>query len=386
MGLDWKTVPPTILISAGEASGDRYAARLALALRRHWPDAALFGCAGAAMRAVGVEPVVPSESLSVVGLAEVLAHIPRIHGEYRKLVSAAARRKPDFAVLTDSAGFHLRVSKALKKQGIPVFYLIAPQAWAWRPWRARTIAATVRQLHCIFPFEEAWYRQRGVDARYIGHPLAVEAHAASSREEFLARHGLRKDRPVVTLAPGSRPGEILRHLPILANTVRRLTREQALTVLCAVPDGLDTALYSALTATGQVTLIKGDARDSLAHADVVLGASGTVTTEAALVLTPTVAFYRVSALTYAVGRPLVKIPYFTMVNLIAGRAVIEEYIQDRMTPENLAGAVTALLCDPEKRERMRAELAQVRAVLETGHDPFEESARLIRASIEEECS
>jgi lipid-A-disaccharide synthase len=356
------------------------------ALRRQWPDTAFFGCAGPAMRDAGVEAVVRGESLPVVGLVEVLAHIPRIHREYRTLLAAASRRRPDFAVLTDSPGFHLRVAKALKKMGVPVFYLIAPQAWAWRPWRARTVAATVRQLHCIFPFEEAWYRERGVDARYIGHPLVAEAHPETTRAEFMARHRLPADRPVLTLAPGSRVGEIQRHLQVLAATVRLLVRERALTVLCAAQSGADTALYAPLTVTGQVRLIEGETRDALAHADVVLGASGTVTTEAALMLTPTVAFYRVSPLTYAAGRPLVKIPYFTMVNLIAGRAVIEECIQDRMTAENLARAVSALLCDPEKRERMRADLAQVKSALEAGHDPFVESARLIHASIEEESS
>jgi len=347
---------------------------------------AFFGCAGPAMRRAGVEPVVESESLSVVGLVEVVAHIPRIHGEYRKLVAAATARRPDFAVLTDSPGFHLRVAKRLKKQGIPVFYLIAPQAWAWRPWRARTLAESVRQLHCIFPFEEAWYRQRGVAAHYIGHPLAGEARPGLSRQEFMAKHRLHPERQIVTLAPGSRGGEIGRHVPILRETVERLTRERALTVLCAMPPGADRAHYGPLESTGQVRLISGETKEALAHADVVLGASGTVTTEAALLLTPTVAFYRVSPLTYALGRPLVQIPFFTMVNLIAGRGVIEEYIQDRMTAENLAQAVSALLCDPEKRERMRAQLAEIRATLEAGHDPFEESARLIRASIEEEAS
>lgn len=379
-------MPKTVLISAGEPSGDRYAARLTRQLRLLWPDAAFFGSAGVEMRAAGVEAVVKSESLSVVGLAEVVSHLPRIHREYRRLLAAAACRKPDFAILTDSPGFHLRVATQLKKLQIPVFYLIAPQAWAWRPWRVKTLAATVRQLHCIFPFEEAWYRERGVDARYIGHPLAGEARPLLTRQEFMAKHRLSAGRPVVTLAPGSRKGEIARHLPVLAETVRRLTLDLALTLLCAAPQAASRSLYGPLESTGQVRLIFGETRDALAHADVVLGASGTVTTEAALLLTPVVAFYRVSPLTYAIGRPLVRVPYFTMVNLIAGRAVIQEYIQDRMTPDRLAAAVRALLCDPEKRERMITELGEVKAILTTGHDPFEESARLIRASIQEDRS
>ncbi|NWF85036.1 MAG: lipid-A-disaccharide synthase [Bryobacteraceae bacterium] len=379
-------MPKTVLISAGEPSGDRYAARLTRQLRLVWPGAVFFGSAGAEMRAAGVEAVVRSESLSVVGLAEVVTHLPRIHREYRRLVAAAAHRKPDFAVLADSPGFHLHIAKQLKKLQIPVFYLIAPQAWAWRSWRAKTLAATVRQLHCIFPFEEAWYRERGVDARYIGHPLAGEARPLFSRQEFMEKNRVPAGRPVVTLAPGSREGEIARHLPVLAETVKRLAESLAPAVLCAAPQGASRSLYQPLEATGHVRLIFGETRDALAHADVVLGASGTVTTEAALLQTPVVAFYRVSPLTYAIGKPLVRIPFFTMVNLIAGRAVIEEYIQDRMTPENLAAAVRALLCDPEKRARMKAELGEIKAILAAGHDPFEESARLICASIQEDRS
>ncbi len=338
------------------------------------------------MRDAGVEAVVRSESLSVVGLVEVLSHLPRIHGEYRKLVAAAADRRPDFAVLTDSPGFHLRVAKRLKQLNIPIFYLVAPQAWAWRPWRAKTVAATINQLHCIFPFEEAWYRERGVQAHYIGHPLAGEARPALTREEFMARHRLPGGRLILTLAPGSREGEIRRHVPILSDTVRLLARDRALTILCAATNNLSPKTYEPLAATGQVRLITGETRDALAHADVVLGASGTVTTEAALLVTPTIAFYKVSPLTYAIGRPLIRIPHFTMVNLIAARGVIEEYIQDRMTASNLAKAASALLCDPEKRERMREQLAQVRSALTTGRDPFEESARLIHASIQKEGS
>ena len=276
-----------VLISAGEPSGDRYAARLTVALRAFWPQARFFGCAGDAMRAAGVDPVVRSESLAVVGLAEVVRHVPRIHGEYRRLVQAAAERRPDFAVLTDSAGFHLRVAKKLKNNGIPVYYLIAPQAWAWRPWRARTLARTVRQLHCIFPFEKEWYRQRGVEAHYIGHPLAGEAFPRVTRGEFMARHRLALGRPIVCLAPGSREGEIARHIPILADAVRKLAAGQALTILCVAAESVSADAYAPLEATGQVRILRGETREALAHADVVLCASGTVTTEAALLLTPT---------------------------------------------------------------------------------------------------
>lgn len=377
-----------ILISAGEASGDRYAAGVARALGGMLPGTEFFGCTGLEMRAAGVRTVVDAASLSVLGLAEVVAHLPRIYREYRKLIEAARRERPRAAVLTDSAGFHLRVAARLKEMGVPVFQLVAPQAWAWREGRVRQLRRNVAELHCIFPFEEEFFRARGVEAHYIGHPLARIIRPRAGREEFLARHRLAPDRPLITLCPGSRPGEIARHLPALSGAVERILAHRSCTFLLAAPAGsrarLGEGFFSPLCGSGRVRYCEGETWDAMAHADLTLAASGTVTTEAALLGAPVVAFYRVSGLTYWAGRPLVRAQYFTIVNLVAGRAVIPELIQRDMTAAQLAGAALRLLADDAGRERMRAGLAQVRAALQTADDPFAVSARRIVNYLREE--
>lgn len=374
-----------ILVSAGEASGDRYAARLVEKLRARRPDLEFFGCTGAAMRAAGVRTVVDAESLSVVGLVEVVRHLPRIHGEYRKLLEAAERERPRAAVLTDSSGFHLRVAPKLREMGVDVFYLVAPQAWAWREGRVKVLRRNVKELFCIFPFEEEWYRRRGVAATYIGHPLAQEVRATAERGEFFARHGLREEVPLVTLCPGSRRGEVMRHLPVLAGAVEQLRARMEISVVLALPAGASWTgggeVAEFLRRTGAVG-VEGDTWNAMAHADVVLPASGTVTVEAALLGAPMVTYYRVQPLTYWAGKPLVKTRFFSMVNLIAGKAVVKELIQQRCTPGELAREAAALLEDGEARLRMREELAAVAAALRTGHDPLDQSAARIAASLE----
>ena len=220
-----------ILVSAGEASGDLYASLVVDELRRTWPEAEFFGCTGPRLRASGVRTVVDAASLAVVGLLEVVAHIPRIYGEYRKLLAAAREEKPDLAILTDSPDFHLRVARRLARAGVPVVYLVAPQAWAWRKGRLKAMRRTLRRLLCIFPFEEAFFPRAGVAATYIGHPLAGLVGPSLSREEFFRKHGLAAGRPLIAVLPGSRRGEAARHLPALLDAVGRLCREQALNLI-----------------------------------------------------------------------------------------------------------------------------------------------------------
>jgi len=337
------------------------------------------------MRAAGVRTVVDADSLAVVGLVEVLQHLPRIHGEYRRLLAAAERERPAAAVLTDSSGFHLRVAPKLKSMGVEVFYLVAPQAWAWREGRVRVLERNVKELYCIFPFEEEWYRRRGVNAVYIGHPLAGKVRAAGTRMEFFARHRLPADVPLVTLCPGSRRGEVMRHLPVLAGAVRELKAMRAVTIVLAAPAEArwidEPAVRAFLRETGS-RLVTGETWDALAHADVALPASGTVTVEAALLGVPMVTYYRVQPVTYWLGRPLVKTQFFSMVNLVAGKRVVEELIQDECTPRAIAGAAERLLSDERKRTEMRAELAAVAASLASDGDPLDQSAARIAASLE----
>lgn len=378
-------MPARILVSAGEASGDRYAARLVEDLRAILPGVDFFGCTGAEMRRAGVRTVVDAASLSVVGLVEVLHHIPRIYGEYRKLIAAAEAEKPVAAILTDSPDFHLRVARQLRRRGIPVFYLVAPQAWAWREGRVKTLRRNVKELHCIFPFEEGFFRARGVPAVYVGHPLSRLVHPSLSREQFFAKHRLPEDRPLITVCPGSRRGEVGRHLAPLAGALQRIAAQRACTFVLAAPkatERFDDGFFEPFTTTTGARLIRGETWDAMGHADLTLAASGTVTIEAALLNAPMVTYYRVTPVSWALGKMLVRVPYYSMVNLVAGREIVPELIQDEMTPERLSREALGLLTDSSRREAMRAGLREVSEQLATAHDPLQTSAERIAASLE----
>jgi lipid-A-disaccharide synthase len=349
-----------ILISAGEASGDLYASLVAAELRRAWPDAEFFGCTGPKLRAAGVRTVVDAASLAVVGLLEVVSHIPRIHGEYRKLLAAAREVRPDVAILTDSPDFHLRVARRLHQWGVPVVYLVAPQVWAWRRGRLGAMRRTLRHTLCIFPFEQDFFRGEGVTATYIGHPLAGLVAPSLGREEFFRKHGLEMGRPLISVLPGSRRGEAARHLPALLGAVERLHRELAVQFILPASVTTGAAFFRERTAGSPIRVIEGESWDALAHADVALAASGTVTIEGALLGTPMVTFYKVTAPSWWAGKFLVRVPFYSMVNLIAGRAVIPELMQSRMTAENLAREALRLLRDAPARAKMLAGLAEVR--------------------------
>jgi lipid-A-disaccharide synthase len=355
-----------ILVSAGEASGDLYASLLVADLRRAYPDAEFFGCTGPRLRAAGVRTVVDASSLAVVGLLEVVAHIPRIYGEYRKLLAAARQEKPDLAILTDSPDFHLRIARRLNQQGVPVVYLVAPQAWAWRKGRIPTMRRSLRSLLCIFPFEEEFFRREGVPASYIGHPLAGLVHPSLTRDEFFKKHRLAAGRPLVTVLPGSRQGESARHLPALLDATERLYREQAVNLVLPASATTGAAFFRERLGGSPIQVIEGESWDALAHADVALAASGTVTVEAALLGTPMVTFYRVTAPSWVAGKLLVNVPFFCMVNLIAGRAVVPELMQGQMTGESIAREARRLLTDQTARAEMKAGLAEVREKLSRG--------------------
>jgi lipid-A-disaccharide synthase len=378
-----KLEPNTVrfMISAGEASGDMYAAGVVSHLASRYPTAEFYGCAGPKLQQAGVKPVIDSASLAVVGLAEVVSHLPRIYGEYRKLIRFAESYRPDAALLTDSPDFHLRVSRHLKRLGVPVFYLVAPQVWAWRPGRVKTIAQLVDKLFCLFPFEETWFRERGVDATYIGHPLVAAVKTRFSRDEFLERHVLPKDTRVLVLLPGSRAGEAQRHVPILLEAVAELRRTHALSVVLATPKGFHSravlANFKEPMDALSIKVIENETWDAIGHADVALAASGTVTVEAAVLGTPMVTFYKVTPLTWWIGRRLVKVPYLSMVNLIAEREIVPELIQYDMNPRRLAGATAELLDNEKRREQMKNDLASLRTALTREGDPFLRAAEVI---------
>ncbi len=370
---------PKILISAGEASGDLYAGALAERLRGA-AEADLFGCVGPHMRAAGVRQVVDAARLSVVGLAEVVGHIPRVWADLRRMVRAARRERPDLAVLTDSPDFHLPLARQLKRIGVPVVYMVAPQVWAWREGRIRAIRRNTDRLLCIFPFEEAFFRRRGVKADYIGHPLVRLAKPRLSRGEFLRKHDLTGRDPVVALLPGSRRGEAFRHMGKLVEAAAILRQRAGARSLLGAPAGFwsasDGERRRRLAECG-IGVAEGETWDLLAHSDLALAASGTVTVEAAILGTPMVTFYRVSPLSWALGRPLVKVPFYSMVNLIAGYPVVAELIQNEMKAERLASEALRLLEDPQARGQMRRQLAEAAARLGGEENPIERAAGIV---------
>jgi lipid-A-disaccharide synthase len=376
---------PRILVSAGEASGDLYAALVVGELKRLWPDAEFFGCTGPRLRAAGVRTVVDSASLAVVGLLEVVADIPRIYGEYRRLVREAEELRPHVAILTDSPDFHLRVARRLHRCGIPVVYLVAPQVWAWRKGRLAALRRLERLL-CIFPFEEEFFSREGVRATYIGHPLAHIVRPSMGREAFFRKHRLTEGRPLISVLPGSRRGEAARHLPALLDAVLRLNRECTLGplnfVLPASPT-MGAGFFVERIGSSPVNVIEGEAWDAVGHADLVLAASGTVTIEAALLGTPMVTFYRVSWPSWIAGKLLLRVPFYSMVNLIAGRAVVPELMQERMTGRNLTLEARRLLEDGQARSEMRAGLAGVcRRLAAPAGDPPHRAAIIIQDILE----
>jgi lipid-A-disaccharide synthase len=368
-----------IFISAGEASGDLYASRIVQKL----PDAEFFGCAGPRMQAAGVRVVVDSRSIAVAGIVEVVPHLPRIYGEFRKLKRAIVEHKPDVAVLTDAPDFHLRLAKFLRKQGVPVVYLIAPQAWAWREGRVKTMSATIDRLLCIFPFEEKFFNDRGVPTTFIGHPLARIVKPSMTRDEFFAKYDIPKDKKIVVLLPGSRRGEVGRHLPDLINATERL-KERDLVFLVALPGGFGDT-FSERISGSSIKVLEGVTWDALAHATLALAASGTVTMEAALLGCPLVTFYKVNALSWILGRWLVKAPFLSMVNLVAGRKIAPELIQADMTGERIAAEASRLLDDADAYEAQRAGLKEVAAKLASDRDPMEIAAEWVEKVVNEKA-
>ena len=368
-----------VLISAGEASGDLYASRVVAALKARHPEAEFFGCAGPRMQAEGVEAVVDQRSLAVVGIVEVVRHIPRIYGEFRKLVRAMKARRPDLAILTDSPDFHLRLAKKLHALGVPVVYLIAPQAWAWRQGRVKVMRRTLARLLCIFPFEEPFFLQHGVPAKFIGHPLARIVKPSLTRAQFFEEYGLESDDRLVVLLPGSRHGEVARHMPYLLDAVKRLQTARKVRFILALPTGFgaERATFWEPARAASIQVIEGSTWDCLAQAEVALAASGTVTIEAALLGAPLVTFYRVNALSWILGRWMVNAPFLSMVNLVAGRQVAVELIQREMTGERIAAEALRLLDDEGARREMKADLEEVKRQLSSERDPMEVAAESI---------
>jgi lipid-A-disaccharide synthase len=415
--------PLRVLISAGEASGDMYGAELMAALRERCgaesgnaaTDAAAgrgrtggavecFGLGGERMGEAGCELVVNARDVAVVGLVEVLSHLPGIYRKFHKLLAEVDRRRPDVAVLIDFPDWNFRLAKQLHRRGIPVVYYVSPQLWAWRKGRLKLVQRDVSAMLVIIPFEREFYARHGVKVEFVGHPLSEIELPKVSREEFARRWGLDPARTWIALLPGSRRKELRLNLPAMLGAARRLGEEFEYVMpvastletewvareieLCEVqiskgqeqsqlphPSQQQAGMghpgrcspvetgNAALPAAGAQVKLTDDARASLLHARAGVVASGTATVEAALIGTPFVMVYRVAGLTWALGRHLVKLPHYGMVNLVAGREVVPELIQDDFTPERVEGEVRALLEDGAARREMTEALAEVRGLL-----------------------
>ena len=359
------SAPHSALIVAGEASGDCHGAALAAALPRYLP-VAWFGIGGDAMAAAGVELVTHARAVNVLGLFEILRHVPRLYRIERHLLAEIDRRRPHFAVLIDLPGINLRLSRQLHRRGIPVVYFIAPQLWAWRPGRIKFLRRYVRKLICIFPFEEPFFRKAGVDVEYVGHPLVDQVRPSLSREEFLKRYRLRPDRPSVCLLPGSRNQELARHLPRLLEAATRLSQQHPLQFTLVQASTVDPAVLRALLSRRDdlpLTVIEDTPYNALAWADLAVISSGTATVEALLLETPMVVVYRVAPPSWWVGKWLVRTPHYNMVNLLAGQRLVPELIQNDFTPARLATEVERLLSDSAARGRIQKELGRLKQSL-----------------------
>lgn len=359
---------PRVMISCGEASGDLYASALADALRARNPDVTLFGFGGPRLAAAHVNLVGDYAGVSVTGLFEAASVLSRSWRMLGRLREAARTRRPDVFVAVDFPDFNFRLLPYLQTLGIPVVYYVSPQLWAWRAGRMATLRKFVRQMLVIFPFEAAIYEQAGVPVEFVGHPLVELALPTRPRDEWLRSAGLDSARPLVALLPGSRPNEVAQILPILAGALERVRIAVPGTqfVVARAP-GLSDELFTAVSgpnaARQEVTVVTNATDDVLAAADLVLTASGTATVQAALHGKPMVIVYRLSPLTYAVGRAFVRVRTYGMVNLVAGREVVPELIQGRFTVASVAAEAISLLTDGQRREAMRRDVAAVRTAL-----------------------
>ncbi len=352
------------LLSAGEASGDTYGAQLIEVLRGLAPGSTFFGMGGERMRASGAELLVHANEVAVVGLVEVVKHLPDIRRRFKHLVAEAAHRKPDAAILIDFPDFNLRLARELHRLGIPVFYFVSPQIWAWRTGRVQQIRKYVRKMIVIFPFEQEFYRRHGVEVSYVGHPLAYEPPPKISREEFAVRHGLDPQKQWIALLPGSRRKELGFNIERMLWAAEVL-KDQGGDFQFVMPvastlnkDWLAYMLYNTWTSPIGIILTE-DAPATLMHARAAVVASGTATVEAALSGTPFIVVYRLAPLTWLLGRRLVKLDTFAMPNLIAGKKIVPELIQKDFTPENVVRELNAIIPDGPARQQMESDLKMV---------------------------
>lgn len=351
-----------IMISVGEASGDLHGASVATALRELQPDAELFGMGGTAMAAAGVEVVYDIADLGVIGLVEVLRNLPKLFRLRDMLEQIMRERKPDVLVVIDYPGFNMRLAKVAKKLGIPVLFYISPSVWAWGAGRAKDVAKLAARVAAIFPFEADAYRKAGANVTFVGHPLLDIVKSNKGRAELRKEYGVADSEEVVLLLPGSRKQEILKLLPPMLDAAKMVQQEAGnyrffIPVASTIPRSMIDEQLRLHQVTA--TLTDGQTYDLMNMADSAVAASGTVTLEAALLGLPTVVIYKVAAMTYWLGKRLVRIPHISLPNIVAGRQVLPELLQEQANGAQIAAELTAMR-RPEAKLRLAHEMAEIR--------------------------
>jgi len=355
----------SILIVAGESSGDRHGAEVVREFKRQHPDFAFFGVGGERLAEEGVELCSSIQELSAVGIFEVVCRLPQIRRVFTRLGKEIQARNPVAAVLIDAPDFNLRLAKRLHQTGIPVLYYISPTVWAWRRGRLKTIRKVVTRMCLIFPFEKDIYAASGIPAAFVGHPLSDRVKTGLGRDNFLAKYSLPRDGRLVALLPGSRRTEVKNHLPVLIAAARKLRAEFPVHFLLVLAENIDRASIEPYLASGEkgVDVLTADRYEAIAHSDLVLAACGTANLEAALLGTPLIAFYRLSPFTYYPFRKLVRIRAYSIVNILAAKAVVPELIQGRFSAGRLAEEAKGILFSEERRARMKEEFRRIAAGL-----------------------
>ncbi len=374
------------MLVAGEASGDAHAAKVVRALRENSPevDFVFFGATGKQMREAGVETVVRADDLAIVGLPEIARALPMFWKTFQTLKAAAIEQKPDAVILIDFPDFNLKLAKSLHKLGIKIVYYISPQLWAWRKYRAKTIANSVDLLLTILPFEKDWYKQQGIThVEYVGNPLAKEVHSELTKQEFCAKHKLDFKKPIISLLAGSRHKEIVKILPPLLETAALMeAQNQDLQFIITLAPTrklaeIEEAKRIAKHAPVNLLVVQNETREAVFASDVAAVASGTATLETAILGTPMAIVYKTSALNYKLLRPLITVEHFGLINLIAQERLAKELIQEDFTPETL-GAELFRLLEPETNKKMREKLKEATDTLGKGGASKRAAAAIIK--------
>jgi len=403
-----------VFVIAGEASGDLHGSNLIRALKSRLPQARFVGIGGPKMEEAGLELLFPSSDLAVVGVVEVIGQIRPILKAFGRTTAWLRKERPDLLILIDYPEFNLQVAGRAKKLGIPIFYYISPQVWAWRQGRVKKLRRLVDRMAVILPFEEAFFRSRGMEVRFVGHPLLDVVKAEVSKTEFCRKAGLNPEKPIVGLVPGSRKSEISRLFPVMTGAAERIFQDrQDIQFVVPLAPSLDPGILESFnhrtteliitdphrqlqtdkSINHQITkspnhqiirVVKGQTYNAIAASDLILAASGTVTLEAAILGTPMVVTYKVSPVTGFLGKCFIKVPFASLVNLVAGRRVVTEIIQQDVTPERLSQEALSLLRDDAVRENMIKDLKEVKNAL-GGSGAAERAADLAMELISSTC-